>query len=667
MKLYRVFYYLVVWLLLLVLPTKATYGQADTIPLSEVVVQSSAHPVVFKQLSRTITVISAEQIASAPVHSLDEILRFYGGVDVRERGTWGVQSDLSMRGGGFDQNLLMLNGVALNDPQTGHHNSSQAIALAGIEKIEVMQGPGTRWFGPNAFSGGFNIITRKPDASELVFDLSGGQYGLIFGDVSVTAVFGKWANTTAVSWHKSAGYAPNTDFSSKLITNESQIPWGLGMLKVYLGYIDKAFGAQAFYSPKYPDQFEQVKSTLVAVHYGQEEKRPFSATFTWRRLNDRFELFREGDGWYHHQDGFFIKGTDTAGFATPKSLYPYTGHNYHRTDVISFNAGTGFDTKVGDTRVGFRFQNESILSNVLGELLSDTVYLAGTTAWYNHGKNRQHVDVSLNHSYVYHRFSLAGGISLHYSSDYGLYPSPGLDMGYFITETFKIYGTVNHSVRLPTFTDLYYSGPDRVSNPNLKPEQAFTGEIGSKMFVNDRFTLSAAVFRRDGKDLIDWGKLNPDDPWQSMNLTRLTTYGFTLGSQYLSPFSSQQIVRYAGLSYTYLSSEKNTSQYLSLYALDYLNHNLTFNLVHRLPLRRLEVSYAYNFRQRSGAYVEYPSGEQVSYAPVHQLNMKITYATRWVKFYVSGRNLLNSEVLDYPYVPQPGRWFVLGATGKIGL
>ncbi|PIQ35195.1 MAG: hypothetical protein COW63_01730 [Bacteroidetes bacterium CG18_big_fil_WC_8_21_14_2_50_41_14] len=646
-------------IVLLTISQKVIFSQTEPIPLAEIEINSAGNPLVFKQISRSIQVITSNDLKTAPVFSLDDVLRYYGGLDVRERGTMGVQSDLSIRGGGMDQNLMMVNGVALNDPQTGHHNLNQAIMVTNIEKIEILEGPGSRWFGPNAFSGGINIITRQPESNQLKLDLSGGQHGLFFADVAGTFKMGNWTNSIFLGHHQADGYIRNTDFNMNQVINESTLKIPDGMLRIYLGYLNKGFGANSFYTAKYPDQYEQIKSSLASISFEKNIQLPIKINASWKRLYDRFELFREGHLWYQKIGDIYVNGSDTAGFPIPGGIYPYKGHNYHRTDVVSMNAGMGFSTQAGNTNFGILAQYEFIMSNVLGDLMLDTIYANFGDAWYNRSKSRKNVTLYLNHSYINGRFSIAGGLSAFYNSDYGIHISPGVDMGYFIVDNLKVYGSVNQAIRIPTFTDLYYQGADQVSNPDLKPETATTYELGAKLFLL-RFTITGAVFHRDGKDLIDWIKEKPEEKWHSMNLTSLKTNGIRCSIQYRTKHQNRALVKSAGMSYSYLESQKLSNQFLSLYALDYLNHNLALSLTHQLFIKNLQVSWVLNFQQRSGSYIDFNSGDVVRYQPIHRINLQINYQISKLDFSLTCRNLLNEKTVDYGNVPQPGFWLIAG-------
>ena len=232
-------------------------------------------------------------------------------------------------------------------------------------------------------------------------------------------------------------------------------------------------------------------------------------------------------------------------------------------------------------------------------------------------------------------------------------------MGYFIVDNLKVYGSVNQALRIPTFTDLYYQGVDQVSNPDLKPETATTYELGAKLFLL-RFTITGAVFHRDGKDLIDWIKEKPEEKWHSMNLTSLKTNGIRCFIQYRSKHQNRALVKSAGMSYSYLESQKLSNQYLSLYALDYLNHNLALNLTHQLFIKNLQVSWVFNFQQRSGSFIDFNSGDVVRYQPIHRINLQINYQISKLDFSLTCRNLLNEKAVDYGNVPQPGLWLIAG-------
>jgi len=157
----------------------AANGQTDTTTqkLEEVLIQENRIQLPFSKQNRSIVLLDRRQLEVSPAKSLNEVLSFVPGVDVRQRGVAGVQADVGIRGGSFEQTLLLLNGIKLSDPQTGHHLMNIPIPLVGIDRVEVLKGPASRIFGQNAFTGAINVITRLAEVPSLRLQSYGGSFG----------------------------------------------------------------------------------------------------------------------------------------------------------------------------------------------------------------------------------------------------------------------------------------------------------------------------------------------------------------------------------------------------------------------------------------------------------------------------------------------------------
>ncbi|MFW6370733.1 MAG: TonB-dependent receptor plug domain-containing protein [Bacteroidota bacterium] len=416
---------------------------SDTLDLEEVVVSAQLNPMLQSELMRIVQVISRPEIEKAPVHDLASLLGNVRGVDIRTRGQWGMQADISIRGGTFDQTLILLNGINITDPQTGHHNLNLPVDLQSIERIEVLQGAGARIFGPNAFNGAVNIITRQPGYSDGSLSFVAGEYGLFVPSVSGGFKTGRAGHFVSTSGKISNGSFDNSDFKSGNIFYRLSYPVSDFSVDVQTGFNQKAFGANSFYTPVYPEQFEETQTFFTSIQLKPEGKINFNPKVYWRRHTDRFELFR---------------------YDTPDW---YNGHNYHLTNIAGASADYSFSSPAGQTALGFDYRYEYILSNVLGHELEEPVVVkSGTDNFYTHSYSRSGFGVMVEHSISRDHFSLSGGSLIYTNTDLDdpVTLFPGIDFAWNFTPRQRWFTSLNRTLRLPTFTELFYSGPTNQGN-----------------------------------------------------------------------------------------------------------------------------------------------------------------------------------------------------------
>ena len=235
-----------------------TTSVSDSIKMQEVVVTAERTPSLLTQTAKLVSVLSNDELRRRPFSSINESLRAFSSVDVRQRGGLGVQSDISIRGGNYEQTLILLNGINFNDPQTGHFNLNLPIDFNSINRIEILQGSAARSFGPNAMSGVVNFIIT-PEASNFVkLSATAGDFGFYNTSAILNLKIGKTRNYLSINRSASNGYIKNTDFSSNNIYYFGKFEIKSGTFEYQAGVNFRDFGANSFYSPKYPNQFEEV-------------------------------------------------------------------------------------------------------------------------------------------------------------------------------------------------------------------------------------------------------------------------------------------------------------------------------------------------------------------------------------------------------------------------
>ena len=634
----------------------AEMPERDTVYMLESVsVTGSRVPVTLRQSARMVTVLDSLAIAALPAASVNDLLKYAVGVDVRQRGMMGMQTDISIRGGTCDQIAVLLNGISISDPQTGHNAADFPVDISEIERIEVLEGPAARVYGTASLLGAVNIVTKTRDRSGVSLRLEGGSHGSFSAGLSGNIRSGAVDNQLSASWARSDGYTQsragtnNTDFSATKLFYQGAWDAGKVLLRWHSGLSVKDFGSNTFYSPRFDDQFEHTLKTFTAVQAETEGRVHAKAAVYWNHGEDRFELFR--------------------GRA---DLYPF---NHHRTNVLGLNLGAWTETVLGRTAIGGEFRNEDIISTNLGEALSVPRPVPGTDAQYQVGLNRSDISFYLEHNVILPRFTFSAGVTAAKntgnSDAFRLYP--GVDASVRISDAWKLYASYNHSLRMPTFTELYYSVGGHQADKNLKAEKMQAVEAGVK-YLRAGIRAIVSVYWHHGTDMIDWIQdlSVMDAPWTSVNhavvdalgeeLTLRVEPGLLVGSDVFP-------LRNLNLSYAHIDQGKaSIPGYASYYSLEYLRNKIVAQADLRI-WRSLSLDVSARWLDRCGSYRLYEggvdTGRTAEYEPYTLLDAKLSWDTPHYTLYLSAENLTNSQYVDHGNVPQPGLWVRAGIRYRI--
>jgi len=268
-----------------------------SVDIGEVVISENRIAIPFSDASRSIEIITKKQIQDIRPTSVNELLQAIGGVDIRQRGANGVQADLSIRGGTFEQALVLINGVKMLDPQTGHHLMNLPITIDDIERVEILKGPGARVYGQNAFAGAINIITRPGEEQSVALRLDAGANHLISAGASLTLPIRQYRQTLSISHDQSDGYRSNTDYVIDNIFYQAQTTIGKGILDLFGGYTARSFGANGFYgSESFTDQYEETRTSIASASYSVRSGHwKIAPRIYWRRNTDNWQFRRQRD------------------------------------------------------------------------------------------------------------------------------------------------------------------------------------------------------------------------------------------------------------------------------------------------------------------------------------------------------------------------------------
>lgn len=614
-------------------------GQQNEISLNPVTVTATLQPEPVSRTGRNITTLNGAYFNQLPVHSIDELLRYIPGVEVQSRGPMGAQSDVVIRGGTFQQVLIILDGLRLNDPNTGHFNGYIPIAPAEIDHIEVLKGAASAIYGSEAVGGVIHIITKtfsaqiKDNKKQFSVQGTAGQYGL-------------WAINAGGVYHHN-----NTAVGGGLLTNnaDGQLQRGTRKffnnntasvsaghyfntnwhLSVRAAYDKRKFSAQNFYTTFKSD----TATETVATYWNQ-------ASLSYQKDKNKFVL-----------DAGYKKATDEYAFNTGAS----PNKNISTLFQASFRYEHHFSSNTGLIS-GMQFQDKTITSNDRG----------------NHHLKQAGGFVIVNQG-IGNNVSIMPAIRLDYTENSGTELVPQVNISYKINNI-QIRGSAGKTIRQADFTERYNNynktlvTSGSIGNPNLEAERSFSYEAGVDLFIKKELKISSGIFRRDQEKLIDWtttpysgmprkDNLSPAGTYAlAKNIAKVNTSGFETDIQYNKSFHDHQHL-FSTLGLVWLDS-KSSDAFPSFYISSHAKFLTNFNIVYLNRWFSISANAIYKSRaaQTASAINAALSKDYFllnARAEAFVLNNKAS-------IFVESVNVFNQKYSDLLGAPMPGRWMMAG-------
>ena len=555
--------------------------------------------------------ISNEEIKQSTATNVSELLQQVAGIDIRRRGAEGMQADLYIRGGSFDQTLLLIDGIKVEDPQTGHHTMNMTIPLDVIEKIEIIKGSASRIYGQNAFTGAVNIITKEKIKNDFSIELSNGSFDQKSGGFTIQKELKSSDILFNYSRKESDGYRYNTDYENDEFFIKSNFKIKDQEISTIGAFNERKFGANGFYaSPAAIDQYEETQASLIG----------FSTTYRSDNLILKPKLY-----WKRNQDMYVYLRQD-----------PSVYRNLHISNKVGIEINASASNFLGNLGLGFDLSKVSLESNNLGErkrtmlnmFIEQQVKLKDDKIDFTPGVAITYFsDVSTKLNYKNNFFN-------------NLFFYPGMDLGYRLDNNLKLYTNIGFTYRIPTYTDLFYSSPTTLGNENLKLEKALTKEIGLK-YLKDDFNFNFSLYQRDASDIIDYVRNNESEPWQANNIREINTNGFELNMGYkfyLGSFRMQTI----NIGYSNIDDELLETDFaFSRYALNSLKNQITG-------------TYTFEINEKIYSTVTYKNAERSNMEKYTVIDFRSSYKLDKFTLSVILNNILDTEYSETNLVPMPG-------------
>lgn len=562
--------------------------------------------------NKQVITVDSNYWKAVAVENPDQILRAISGVDVKQRGASGVQIDVGIDGGGFDQTMLLVNGLKLIDPQTGHNMMMMPLEWSMIRQIQVLKGPASSMYGVNALAGTINFITASPQTNYLTGRMTVGssfqrnEFDNLYNNTGIVVqgglTTGKFYHQLQTGWKKSNGFKKNTAYNSPNIWYQVEGNLGKHTMQAMAGYRYMDFGANGFYAaPGDSNSHETVQNTVVGLKHAV----PLTKHLVWH--NDLVYLYKTDDYKY-------IKS-------------PVIGRNIHYQNIFNFTSLLRYKSRYGNVKLAMEWRTEALNSTNLGAI------------------NRNNVGSFINYDYLLlGKLSFEAGLYFNHNSQYGTQLYPNIGLGYFISPNSKILANYGTGQRLPTFTDLFYNQRGVIEgNANLLSEQAWNVEVGYQ-YIGVNKQLTSYVFYRAIDQFIDWTRNNQYDVWRPNNYHQLNTLGVNISWQQQIELSNIWTLGYiASYNYLHPTIALISNDIISRYAINSLRHQGVLGVFAEYK-HRLKFQFAANLYER------------ISYKKYALYNASINYKINKLSLGLRVSNLTNAVVQEAGANTLPGRW-----------
>ncbi|HEX4133923.1 MAG TPA: TonB-dependent receptor [Bryobacteraceae bacterium] len=574
-------------------------GQQTTAPQQKdsIVVTGAAEPVPLAEADRDVGVLPLPEKQRELYNSWFDLLQFDSALDLQQRALGGFQGDLSIRGATFGQTLVLLDGLRINDVQTGHFNLDLPIPLEMLSEIEVLKGSGSTLYGSDAIGGVVNVRTQPIEPGEFRLLAGAGNFGV--NEEHAVTSFGRawWQEELAFARDFSSGFMPDRDYRNLALSSLSTLRSRLGATSLLFAYSDRPFGANDFYGTAEP-QWERTKTWFASGH--QDLGKKTEANFAFRKHTDLYVYVRDDPALYtnwHTDEGW--QG------------------NLRRHDNLPLH---------GVLSYGMEGLAESIHSTNLGI----------------HSRERAS-------GYVFYdlrsirRYSLSAGIREEIYGARAVATSPSLSGAIWITSRFKFRAAATRAFRLPSYTDIYYSSPSTLGNVNLKPESATSYEGGADAYLRTNLHASITVFDRRDTNVVDYVEPAGSIIYQAENLPPLRFLGAEASVVYEPAAGQHLAVSFSALHGQYASPQNLVTEY-------------TFNYPVHDAIVEWRGTIAKNFIARTRLGVL----NRVATSPYAIWDASMGYATGRVRPFLQLTNITSTVYEETPLIAMPKRGVIGG-------
>ena len=590
---------------------------------------------------KNITIIDGIFFEKLSVNSIDDLLKYTPGIEVQQRGPAGSQADIIIRGGTFQQVIVLIDGVKLNDPITGHFSGYMPVTLSEIERIEIIKGPAAAMYGSEAVGGVINIITKtflrfKKEKSKLITaGISTGEYGLMSTNLGFYKTNNNINYTIGILSNDADGQILRSQnrnyFHNQTFSGSMNIVLGKNWnAAVQSSYDNRDFAAENYYTTFTSDTaIEKVKTwwSHTKIKHSKNNKID-QFDFTFKKTND-----------YYLYNPVSIANENESNLS--RFQYIHSKSNSNKLDYV----------------YGLLLENKKIISNDRG----------------NHSNNHAAGFASA----VYHlkNLNINGGLRFVNDQNYGNEILPQLNISYQLKKL-TLRAGAGKAIRAADFTERFNNHNKAlvkggsIGNPDLLAEKSWSYEIGSDLNLKE-IKINTTAFYRNQTSLIDFVNTPYSEIPRNTNLSSTGTFnyakniktvntrGIEIEANYSKVFSkSFKMSLSASMS---IIDSKTSDSIPSYYILSHAKKIIQQTLI--LNYKNLQASFNSIYKERTTqAASKINAAIDKSY---WLCNMKLQYGINKANIFIAINNIGDVKYSDLLGSQMPGSWLSGGFSVNI--
>ena len=556
-----------------------------------------------EKVSTSYTLMTEEEIEKRQAITIDELLNSVPGFIKARAGSPGHLTSLFIRGSESDHNLVLINGVPVNDPSSSYFDFS-SLTLDDVERIEIIRGPQSTLYGSDALGGVINLITKRGDKGtkfNLNF-LSGsdstykGSFSLSLGNQSKNL----FLNT---SYFSTEGNFENDDYTNITASIRGELKLkDKGTLGIFTRYTKTNLGIP-FSLPNVPSPRRRQKTEEAIINF------PFTMKFSFFKLKLNLSYFKRK----------YV-------FNDPEALWGYlhTKSSILRLDIQSdFTYSNGIFTIGGEWKKFYVFNEDNFGVSIDNKKFDTKALFIQNQIYMNN-------------------FSITGGIRVDYHSEFGFHYSPRITGALFFGNT-KFKASIGSGFRAPRPFELYTFWGNR----NLKPEVSKSWEVGvEQKFLSSRVIIGLTHFSSKIDDLISFNY----STWKLENLAYTKINGQELTVS-LIPHRDFNIK----LNYTHLIARDDKNEELLRRPKHSFNFSLDINPIDRM---NIFLNFTYVGKRKDYDELHFVTIEN---SPFNKLDFSLRYRIdERIHIFTKITNALNKKYEEIYGYPSPDRGIYFG-------